>query len=274
VSTHARYRRIPLDDLLVVTVDGAPLNPRGEVATTTDLQASLQVVGQIEPILVEKRNGDGKHPILDGHRRAVAFRLLRDAATTDEERERWSSIWAVERSPQAPLIGAMLATNVREQLKPTRVGQGIIDLTVEHSWTLAKAAATLGMTVGEAEHYVRAAHAPANVKRRLDSGELAWTTWTRRVSKLPAAMQDEIAAMEQPTNHRVQKLMRERTQPAERLVDDETLVEQANDARAIVEALLDAQPWGPDVAPRLQYVLEQIGARIAEALHHKEVNTP
>lgn len=265
-SPHARYRRIPLDEIEVLRIGGQPLNPRGDAGDTTDLQASLQVVGQIEPVIVDKPLPNKRWPLIDGHRRLVAFRQLLAQAQDDKERDKWSAIAAVERPPAAPAVAAMLAANVRVNLTPTRVGQGLIDLTTGHQWPLLRAARALGLEPGEAEHYVRAAQAPENVRRRVDNGEIAWSTWRRKIAKLPPALQEEVARMDEPTADKVRRKLKQMRQPAERLIDDETLVERANEARTMLQTLLDARPWGDDVAMRMAYVFSQIHQLTEESL--------
>jgi ParB family chromosome partitioning protein len=134
-----------------------PNNPRGKKLRDIDsLKASIQRLGQLEPIVVREVNGKGgaKLQIISGHRRHAACTALKipityRIATPEEERE-------------AALQGLVMNIQ-RDDLSPVERSRGIqhvLDLGV----TTEEAAAGLAIPVAQVEQASVIAHAKQTIK--------------------------------------------------------------------------------------------------------------
>ena len=165
---------------------GAVLNPRGEVTDTTDLQASMRIGGQRTAIKVHALP-DGTYGVVHGHRRTVAARALD-----------WEFIDADIVDPGLDVLADMLACNVHEDVKPSRLGKALQELAVERKYTLERAAMVAGLKVDKAQLLIDLTIAPESVQRRVDSGEMSLSAWKALRDK-PVAVQEQCAAMPKPT---------------------------------------------------------------------------
>lgn len=96
-------RLIALDDIVV-----APDNPRTHLDGIEELAASLTGLGQLVPVIVERRAKDGKYDLLAGHRRCAALRHL-------GRTEVRAQIRAGRRLDKASRLALMLAENAQRR---------------------------------------------------------------------------------------------------------------------------------------------------------------
>lgn len=220
-----------------------------------------QVLGVIEPLVVSPRP-EGGYTVIQGHRRLKA---LTQIGWTDD-----IPILVDNPEPEGALgvARAVASDNVRRPYRRSVIGMALRRLAREQGWaSLHRCAAAFGMDVPDAEAHLALLDADPKVRERVDRGEIAWTTWRLHLQKAPKQVQAEIASMEKPTGEAVRKRKKQiveqlREADETRMLDDEALIFKMNGAVRAVEEVLDAQPWGPDVAPQLRHLLERLLAKI------------
>jgi len=232
---------------------GALLNPRGRIVDTTDLQDSMRIAGQRDAIEVYA-NGD-RYIVCDGHRRITAARALG-----------WDTIRAVVKGDlsgrdEVSLLVDMLATNVRENFKPTALGRAICKVSLDNRWGLERAAKLCGLEVDRAQLLVDLLAAPDAVQRRVDSGEMSLSAWKVLRDK-PRETQERAADLPKPTVAAVRQVAREEksagvlTDMLEQMQTEHQLVTALNEAKVRIMA-----QWftlGVAEKMRLAAVIEQL----------------
>jgi ParB family chromosome partitioning protein len=137
-------------------LDDNPFQPRTEMdpAMLEELVAGIVQSGLLQPIAVRPQ-ASGRYFIVAGHRRAAAFRLLRDRAKTEPDRRKYRLIRATiaRATSDAEMATAAYVENAaREQLTPLEEGRALarIKQLGNHPNASAVAAAT-----GQPERRVR-----------------------------------------------------------------------------------------------------------------------
>ncbi|MDP1916029.1 MAG: ParB/RepB/Spo0J family partition protein [Myxococcales bacterium] len=166
--TEAAALRVPVDLL-----DQNPYQPRSAMddGKLKELMASIAASGLLQPIAV-KREGE-RFIIIAGHRRAEAFKRLRDAAA-QAERASWETIPALELAGMDATRMATLAFVENEQREnlsildtATAVSRMLDDRLYE---TVEAAAAALGRSITRVKDLRRLGRAPAVLKQAVGSG--------------------------------------------------------------------------------------------------------
>ena len=148
-------QQIQIEDIVILqTDDGENLNPRGRVIDTSDLQASIkQTETNLTPIIVRKLP-DGMYELIDGHRRLIAMKTMGRKVINAE----------VTNARHNPLA-LMLASNVRKNFPPSKLGAAICELSLENKYSIERVALMSGLDVEKARLLVDLSHAdPANTK--------------------------------------------------------------------------------------------------------------
>lgn len=160
--------RVAIDAL-----DANPYQPRTSMdeVKLKELMASIASTGLLQPIAV-KREGS-RFVIIAGHRRAEAFKRLRDAASSGE-RSKWEAIPALEVAGVDATRLATLAFVENEQREnlsildtATAIARMLDDKLYE---SVEAAAAALGKSVTRVKDLRRIGRAPAVLKQAVGSG--------------------------------------------------------------------------------------------------------
>jgi ParB family transcriptional regulator, chromosome partitioning protein len=148
-------------DLPIGELADHPANLRFDLGDVSELAASIQENGLVEPIVVA-RLGDGSgYRIIAGHRRTVACRQLG-----------WQTVPAIHRpdlvsddvtTPEH--LATMLAENTqREGLSRDEISAGLAQLAAFPGLSPAKVAKRTGHTVEQVKHAVASAKLPEDVR--------------------------------------------------------------------------------------------------------------
>jgi ParB/RepB/Spo0J family partition protein len=201
--------RIPLSLIeFLRDADGTLVNPRGPIRDTTDLQFSMTLLGQKDPIKGFWR--DGKFWVIDGHRRVTAARALG-----------WTHIDAdVETAPAtaSDLIVRMLAADVREKLSPLARARSYRKLLEDVDWSIERLAKACGVKVDEIELHIAILSAPESVQRRIESGEMSLSAF-KALRDQPVAVQEKAAALPKPSVGNVRQVVKEAKQERQEAAD-------------------------------------------------------
>lgn len=154
-------------------LDDNPKQPRTAIAKAPleDLAETIRTGGLLQPITVRKVGA--RFQIIAGHRRAAAFRLLHQTATTDAERGRWAEIPAVEKSDvsdRAMHEFALVENLQREDLNPVELAASVADYQSTHSLSAADTAKALGLDAKRLQRLARLHGAPELVKVGVTKG--------------------------------------------------------------------------------------------------------
>ncbi len=158
-----------------------PQQPRKELdeRPLRELMASIQANGLLQPILV--RRGSAGPPdhftIIAGHRRVEAYRRLKEAASTEELRSRYSTIPAWEYPSGLSCDDALLALveNVqRADLSPLEEAEGLIQIQElrPELKTARNLSAATGLNEERIRRLLRLHEAPRAVKDGVTKGVL------------------------------------------------------------------------------------------------------
>lgn len=156
-------------------IDDNPKQPRREYdeVALKELMESLRLYGQMQPVTTT-RQPNGRHICIAGHRRVMAHRRLRDAATEEAERARWSKVATVDRGPTATeLLGELALTEnlLRDDLRPMETAEAIADLKESKGLeTAEEVAKALGLELTKTKRYLQLAKAPPAIRQALASG--------------------------------------------------------------------------------------------------------
>lgn len=148
----------------VAKVQPDPAQPRKSFADTeiTELAATMQAQGQLQPILVRPNAAErGGWIIVAGERRWRAARL-----------NGWPSILAVEFSGDHD-VATLLENLQRVDLTPVEEARGISRLIVEKSWSQTQAGIVLGKSKSEISSLLRILDLPADVLDGVSTSKLA-----------------------------------------------------------------------------------------------------
>lgn len=176
---------------IVVQYDetGAPINPRGPVRDTTDLQDSIRARGLRQPIEVRPHpEGNGKYLLRHGHRRLSAVKALG-----------WSTIPCSVTEPvvapeDAPVedVMDMLAGEVHESYPPLSVALAIRRLLTGKK-TRKQIAEAWGKPADIVSAYEQMLEAAPSVQEALDNGRMAVSVFAR-IKHWPEEEQDDLMA--------------------------------------------------------------------------------
>jgi ParB/RepB/Spo0J family partition protein len=158
-------------------LDANPFQPRTTIDETAlgELASSIATSGLLQPIAI-RPGGAGRYQIVAGHRRVAAFKKLRAAATSDDDRRHYRLIPAtVKRSMDDTqlAIAAFVENAQRDNLTPVEEAAALVRIKGLIGCASAK---ELAAAVGQAEHRVkrllRLADAPAVVRDAVSNGLL------------------------------------------------------------------------------------------------------
>lgn len=131
-----RLTTVHLDD-----IHDSPDNLRRTIGDVSDLAASIEFIGLIEPLRVQ-RNGEG-YKVIAGHRRLAALRELHGRGAIDPE----IKVVIGDKLDDKGRTAAMLIENMqRVDLAPNEEAEGVRRLIQEHGFTQAQVAKSLGMS--------------------------------------------------------------------------------------------------------------------------------
>lgn len=242
--------QIPLDQLHVYrTTDGRPFNPRTD-QDTTDLQACLREIGQIEPISVCPRwDAAEGYYLISGHRRKTAAAALG-----------WAALETFVRTDidSRTIEAAILAGNAAEPPDPLRVAQALARL-LSQGKTEATCARLLAIPIPHIRTYMQLLAAPETVKQRIRSGQITFSA-LRALLAAPQEIQEQVAGGNgngngaKLTTDAVRREVRKaRAEAAPHLLDDEAVVQQVNGAVGVLEDLTLRYAGGlpPNIAWRV-----------------------
>lgn len=232
-----------------VDAGGAPINPRGPIRDTTDLQASIKEAGRIiEPILVA-RDADGRLWVRNGHRRVTAARILAiDVPYV-----------VVGDDGRTDALDLMLASNVRQAFPDIvldksgavigGLARAVADKLAGGARTRESLARLMGMRPDVVSAYERLVAAPVDVRRAVAAGRLSITGFAR-MKHAPADVQQEIVAGDEAVpvtavRDGLRRARRERQPQLDGATPDEaSTVQQLNAIANSLRAIL-SQPLGP-----------------------------
>lgn len=159
---------IPLEE-----IDSNPFQPRRSMVDDdfNDLRTGIAMHGLLEPICV--RAIKNRYQAIFGHRRIMAFRMLRDEATDEATRARFARIPACVRESvqDSEMLQLALNENIqRHALTPLEIGDGFVNLkklnpSLGSVRLLAKAS---GQSVGMVGRHVTLAEAPPCIREALE----------------------------------------------------------------------------------------------------------
>lgn len=136
------------------------------------LAETIRNNGLLQPVTA-RQVGD-ELELIAGHRRREAFKLLRDEATTDEERAKWARIPCILRMGLTDVqVAALSAVENLERDDGDPLEQGLSLLEVKRAGAFtsnAQAAAATGMNVQRVARLIRLAEAPELVQQAVTPG--------------------------------------------------------------------------------------------------------
>lgn len=179
-------RRLTVVQAPIERVHPNPANPRGEYFDTTDLELSINAVGQLLPV-VAFRDGDG-WTLVSGHRRRLAMKRL-GRATLD----------LIEAQSPEDAVVIMAAYNVQQPIPPSKLAQAIQHMVDAHGWTTERAGRALGLSADKAALIRSILDAPPTVQEALDKpptvkGHLPLAAYKEMPRRAPKAVQERILA--------------------------------------------------------------------------------
>ncbi len=182
-------------------LDHSPFQPRKEIEPQglAAFAQTLKAAGLLQPIAVRPK-APGRWEIVAGHRRTAAFKLLRDNATTDEERRRFTLIKAVvvdAPTDQGMALAGYLENAAREALTLVDDADALARL---FELGVGTTAGELAKKTGQAERRVRRllrlAEAPQLVKVFVSKGVLVEVAGSGETPKRERRALDLMGALE------------------------------------------------------------------------------
>jgi ParB/RepB/Spo0J family partition protein len=156
-------------------LDDNPYQPRTQrdELKAAELRDSIATQGQLQPILV-RRTGR-RWQIIFGHGRVEALRRLRNEATSEADRRRFSTVRAEERadvSDEQMLVLALLENIQREDISPLDCAAALVRLRSMHPEThsIEAIAREVGMVPEKVKRLLRLHAAPQVIKDALSTG--------------------------------------------------------------------------------------------------------
>lgn len=176
-------RRIALN-----LIEANPDQPRSILGDLSDLKASIEAKGVLEPILVRPRE-DGRFTIISGERR---FRAAMEAGLTDVP-------CIVFDVSDAEVVEIALIENLqRKDLSPLEEADGYQTLQERHGYTHEQIAKAVGKSRVTITETLSLARLPLRVKDECRRADIRSKSFLLEVGRLPTepAMLDAIAAFE------------------------------------------------------------------------------
>lgn len=180
----------PKEIYLIYGDDGYPINPRGPVTDTTDLQQSISAAGRIiQPLTVIEMplpgGDDESEPelalhVVNGHRRLTAARALKLSKVP---------VRIIELRPGEDVVDLMFATDVTKKFPPVVLdGDGVIIGGIAKAVarkidggtkTLKEIGDIMGLRADEVSAYQRLFYAPVEVRQAVAKGRLSISAFAR-----------------------------------------------------------------------------------------------
>jgi ParB/RepB/Spo0J family partition protein len=159
--------RVELDRL-----DDNPFQPRGEMdeAALEELVASIERHGLLQSITV-RRVGD-RFQIIAGHRRAEAFKLLRERAS-ERDRSKFASVPAQERvdvTDAQMALYALVENLQRDDLDPVEAASGLAKYQEGEQLSVEELAERTGLEVRRVHRLLQLHTAPPVVRAGVSRG--------------------------------------------------------------------------------------------------------
>jgi len=240
---------------------GRPLNPRGPVRDTTDLQASIKEVGRIlEPLLVE-RDELGQLWIVSGHRRLTAARILHIDVPYIE----------IEPTAGDDSLDMMLATGVHQAFPDIVLGKNgvvvggvaaAVAKKLADGRTRESLARLMGIRPDVVSAYERLMVAPVEVRKAVANGRLSMSAFAR-MKHAPAEVQSEIVASASANGNRpvtvnavrdgLRQAKQKRQPQLSAVPEEQTVIARLNGMLADLRGILN-QP----LSPRERFLINQI----------------
>jgi ParB-like chromosome segregation protein Spo0J len=168
---------------LITNENGEPINPRGPVRNTADLQRSIKECGKIiVPLSVAEEEQTGDLYLINGHRRMTAAKIMGLELVPFQ-------VVHVGKISEDLLLDMMLATNVQEAFPAIVLdgsGQVVGGLAmairnrIEGSdRTIESLSDLMGMRTDVISAYFRLCYAPTRTQKAVASGRLSITAYSR-----------------------------------------------------------------------------------------------
>lgn len=174
-------RRIALN-----VIEANPDQPRSMLGDLSDLKASIEAKGVLEPILVRPREG-GRFTIIAGERR---FRAAMEAGLND------IPCIVLDVSDAEVLEIALIENLQRKDLSPLEEADGYLTLQERHAYTHEKIARTVGKSRVTVTETISLARLPLRVKDECRRADIRSKSFLLEVGRLPSepAMLEAISA--------------------------------------------------------------------------------
>jgi ParB family chromosome partitioning protein len=176
-------RRIALN-----LIEANPDQPRSMLGDLSDLKASIEAKGVLEPILVRPREG-GRFSIIAGERR---FRAAMEAGLNE------LPCIVLDVSDAEVLEIALIENLQRKDLSPLEEADGYLTLQERHHYTHEKIAQTVGKSRVTITETLSLARLPLRVKDECRRADIRSKSFLLEVGRLPSepAMLEAIVAFE------------------------------------------------------------------------------
>lgn len=282
--------------------DGSPMNLRGDVGDTTEIQNSYWESDiPIEPLKVTQPVND-VYTIIDGHRRFTAISILLERAKTEQRRlkkmgaekagDRLPFInEKIERLSYVPVLvtdiqptetdaffDMMLLSFNRKNLDPVTLAKALQRLREKHNWSVLRMALRLGMDVSAIEQILNTLNASPSMQVALRSGAIALGTYDRFFKGATQDRQERILATlnekeQAPTGKNVLSVIRaERNQTVPNLPAQFLDLEVMPALNAALERLRFAiskrAQWSDSTCMAAESILLDLNDLVVEALAH------
>lgn len=169
-------------------IEANPEQPRSMLGDLSDLKASIEAKGVLEPILVRPRD-EGRFAIISGERR---FRAAMEAGLTDIP-------CIVLDVNDAEVVEIALIENLqRKDLSPLEEADGYLTLQDKHGYTHEQIAKAVGKSRVTITETISLARLPVRVKDECRRADIRSKSFLLEVSRLPTEpdMLEAIAAFE------------------------------------------------------------------------------
>ncbi len=167
-------------------IEANPDQPRSILGDLSDLKASIEAKGVLEPILVRPRE-DGRYTIISGERR---FRAAMEAGLSD------IPCIVLDVSDAEVLEIALIENLQRKDLSPLEEADGYLTLQERHSYTHEQIARAVGKSRVTITETLSLARLPLRVKDECRRADIRSKSFLLEVGRLPTepAMLDAILA--------------------------------------------------------------------------------
>jgi|GEM_PF-1954167 len=156
-------------------LDNNPYQPRSErdESKAAELRQSIAAQGQVQAILV--RRAGTRWQIIFGHGRVEALRRLRNEATSEADRRRFSTVKAEERfnvSDEQMLTLALLENIQREDISPMDCAAALMRLRAMHPemHAVEEIAREVGISMNRVKRLLRLHATPQVIKDAVSKG--------------------------------------------------------------------------------------------------------